>query len=339
MGYTLPARPKPSRKKFFIGVIPDVHVGYIGDTPTYSIAAWDIAMQALRHEVERLTHVVIIGDFGNWESLSHWASLRAEQAFVEEDIALVRGRLAEVFALNDIRPKRMAPIQFVFCEGNHESWASLLEAKYPQMRDTVNLRRRLDFRGPGRLWVPENHFWAIGDIHFTHGHMKGNNKVGDLCLRQGISVVQGHTHALRTASVRTVDRELEQWEMGCLASIDPPPPYTRGALPSAWVHGLGWVRVRSNGAFQVSFSRIFEEAYTELADGTELRVDGRMCVKRYDEDQRIRDRLRAEYSDRFYHTGGPVLRTEPHHGKTTRRGVSDIARTRRARIVRTLPGG
>ncbi len=89
----------------------------------------------------------------------------------------------------------------------------------------------------------------------------------------------------------------------------------------------------------MSFSRIFEEAYTELADGTELRVDGRMCVKRYDEDQRIRDRLRAEYSDRFYHTGGPVLRTEPHHGKTTRRGVSDIARTRRARIVRTLPGG
>jgi hypothetical protein len=284
-------------------------------------------MQALQANRRRITHLVFLGDFGNWESLSHWSSLRAEQAFVEEDVALVNARLDEVEAIT-----KRAGIQVVFLEGNHEAWAAQLEAKHPSLRDTVNVPRRLRFRQRGWTWVPENHFWAIGDIHFTHGHLRGNRKAGDLCRQYGVSVIQGHDHTLQTASVRHLDRELEQWSMGCLASIDPPPPYARGAIPSRWVHAFGNVQVRANGRFQISPRKILDESWTELEDGTELRVDPKAVERRWKADQRLRARLRRQYGERFYQVGGAVKRTEPHHGAT-----EHAARTRRARIVRTLP--
>lgn len=335
-----PERPRPSKKKYFIGVLPDMHVGYAIDTPTYSIPAWDIAMQALWYNWRRLTHIVILGDFGNWESVSHWPSLRADQVFIKEDIALVNLRLAEIRAINVKRAEAgLPPIKLIFCEGNHEAWASQCEAKYPLLRDSLNLKKLLGFDQPHHEWIPENHFWAIGDIHFTHGHYRGNSKAGGL-LKQGISVIQGHDHTLSVTPMRTVLGELEQWSFGCLASIDPPPAYARSKLPESWVHGLGWVRVRSNGQFQIDYTRIRDEAWTELPDGTELRVNVRACKKRYDEDQQMRDALREEYADRFYHPDGPVVRTEPHHGKVDRDGnASPVARTRRARIVRMLPEG
>jgi len=328
-----PSRPRSSPKRYYIGILPDTHVGYTLDTPTYSIPAWDVAMQALWHVVDRLTHLVILGDFANCESASHWSSLRAEQVFIEEDVALARARLAEIKALNEHRRKhKRPPIKLIYLEGNHEAWMAQLESKYPALRDTLNLKRRLDWTGPDCTWVPENHFYAIGDLHFTHGHIRGNSKPGDLCTKFGVSCIQGHDHTYRTASVRTLNGELAQWSFGCLCSIDPPPPYARGQVPTSWVHGFGFAQVRANGRFQVSFRRIIDESWTELEDGTEILVDPKACQRRYDEDQQIRDRLRAEYGERFYHPGGRVVRTEPTHGASEK-----VARTRRARVIRSLP--
>ena len=146
MAYRFPSKPRPSRKWRYIGVLPDTHVGYVAGVPTYSIPAWDIAVQALKHDAERLTDIVFLGDFGNWEPLSHWAALRAEQCFVEEDVALVNVRLDEVERITKGRN-----IQVWFCEGNHEAWATQFEAKYPAMRDAVNLKQRLRFEQRG--WV------------------------------------------------------------------------------------------------------------------------------------------------------------------------------------------
>jgi metallophosphoesterase superfamily enzyme len=332
--FKLPARPKAAAKKWYAAVIPDTHVGYVVDTPTYSLGAWDLCLQALRHDAERLTHVVFLGDFGNWESLSHWASLRADQCFVEEDVALVNARLDEVEAIT-----KPAGISVAFLEGNHEAWASQFEAKYPALRDAINLRRRLRMKERGWEWVRENHFYALGDLHFTHGHVRGVKQPSDMIRRTGASVVYGHTHTYATQSVRTLKGEHAAWTMGCLASIDPAPPYARGEHPSGWVHGFGRVQVRANGRFQVGFRRIIEESWTELEDGTELRVDVAACRRRLEEDARIRERLREEYSERYYVPGGAVVRPEPHHGKVSRKGeVSPAARTRRARIVRGLPG-
>lgn len=339
MPYVIPEPRNRSKKKYYVAVIPDVHIGYIVDTPTYSISAWDVMIQGLRHDIKRLTHVVLLGDVGNWESLSHWASLRADQVFVEEDIRLVDTRLEELDSLQYERERlKLPPLKFIFLEGNHEAWASQFEAKYPALRNTVNLRKRLLGHRKHWTWVPENHFWRIGDIYFTHGHLAGCRTMLDLIKRTGVSVICGHWHTYTTESLRTLTGEHAAWSMGCLASMDPPPPYVRGSVLSRVVHGFGRVQIRANGSFQVSFRRIIGESYTELEDGTELRADVREVARRYEEDQRIRAQLREEYGNRFYHPGGQVVMTEPNFGRVSKKGnVSPSVRTRRARIIRTLP--
>jgi metallophosphoesterase superfamily enzyme len=328
--YHLPRRAKPSAKKHYALIIPDVHIGYIVDTPTYSLGAWDIVMQALRHLRKRLTHVIILGDFGGWESMTHWQSLRADQGFIKEDVQLVNARRDEIHAITG--PEG---IKVVYLEGNHEAWAGQFEAKYPEVRDAFNLKHQMGIDRRGWVWVPENNFYGLGHLYFTHGHIRGVRTPLDMIKRYGVSVVFGHGHRYMTESLRTLTGEHAAWMMACLCSIDPPPPYARGALPGGWVHGFGVAQIRANGRFQVGFRRIIEEAWTELEDGTELLANPVDMRRRLEQDAAIRERLRAEYSERYYNPGGQVVRTEPHHGKT--QAEHSVARSRRARIVRMLP--
>ncbi|KKM08707.1 hypothetical protein LCGC14_1723430 [marine sediment metagenome] len=331
--YTFPERPKASKKKHYVMVIPDAHIGYVVDHPTYSIPCWDIVLQALKHNAKRLTHVLILGDFGNWESLSRWAALRADQCFIEEDLALVNNRLDELQAIT-----AKHGIKVVFLEGNHEAWASQFEAKYPAMRDVVNLKKRMRMAERGWTWVPENHFWAIGQQYFTHGHIAGCKSMTDLIKRTGVSVIVGHWHTYMSETLRTLTGEHTAQTFGCIASMDPPPPYVRGSVLSRVVQGFGFVQIRASGAAMSSYRRILEETHTELEDGTELRADIRACDRRYAQDQAIRDALRKEYGERFYEPGGQVVRTEPLlNGKLKNGQAKSGTRTNRARILRVLP--
>lgn len=324
--YKFTKRSKPSPKKHYVFVIPDVHVGYVTDIPTYSHGVWDVGMQALKKAAKRVTHVVIIGDFGNWESLSHWASLRADQTFIEEDVALVNARLDEIESIT--KPNG---IKVIFLEGNHEAWAFQMECKYPFMRNVVNLRKRLKFDTRGWIWLPENHFYRIGHLYFTHGHIRGIKRPADMVKRKGVSVAYGHTHHYKTESVRTLTGEHAAWTLGCWASIDPPPPYARGEEPDGWVHGFTFVQIRADGKFSLDFRRVIDETWVELPDGTELIADPKAIAKRIKQEVTIRENLRKEYTERFYDPGGKVM-TEPLQGTEYR------SRTKRARILRDLPG-
>lgn len=322
MTYRFPHKPRPSRKLYFGMGIPDFHCGFIVDVPTHSHGCWDIGMQALDHYGKRLTHVVVFGDFGNWESLSRWAALRANTVFVQEDVALANQKLDELEA----RARRYG-FRVIFLEGNHEAWATMLEAKYPELRDHINLKIQLRMRERGWTWVPENHYFALGDLHMTHGHLKGVRDPSDYIRRKGVSVVYGHTHTYATESMRTLTGEHAAWTVGCWASVDPAPPYARGDVPEKWVHGFPIFQVRRNGRFQMGYRRILDESWTELEDGTELCARPKAIQRRVDEEHRLRECLRKKYADRFYVPGGSVTRPEPLKG--TEYGTRAV----RARIV------
>jgi hypothetical protein len=313
---------RPSRKRYFGIGIPDPHIGFIVDVPTHSHGCWDIGMQAIDYYGDRLTHIIIFGDFGNWESLSRWAALRASTVFIREDVELVKQKLGEL----DMRATKYG-IQVVYLEGNHENWAAQLEAKYPFLRDQVNLKTQLRIKERGWIWVPENHFYALGELHFTHGHLRGIKKPSDFIRRKGVSIAYGHTHTYMTESMRTLTGEHAAWTVGCWASVDPPPPYARGDIPERWVHGFPLFQIRSNGRFQMSYRRIIDEAWTELEDGKELRARPREIQRRRDSEARLRERLRKKYSERFYVPGGEVTRPEP------LRGTEYGTRAARGRIV------
>lgn len=309
MRYKFPHKSKPSGKLYFGMGIPDFHLGYMVDIPTHSHGCWDLGLQVLDYYGDRFTHLVIFGDFGNWESLSRWAALRANTVFIKEDVELVNQRLDELEA----RTRRYG-IHVIYLEGNHENWAAQLEAKYPQLRDHINLELQLRIKERGWTWVPENHFYALGDLHFTHGHLKGVKRPSEYIRRKGVSVAYGHTHTYTTESMRTLTGEHAAWSVGCWASVDPPPPYTRGDIPERWVHGVPLWQVRRSGRFQLSYKRFIEESWTELEDGTELRARPKAIQQRLNDENRLRDQLRKDYSERFYVPGGEVTRPEPLKG-------------------------
>jgi len=323
MAYKIPSVAKPAKKKAFAFIVPDTHYGYQGELPGYDPLVFDLGLQAIRHYAPRMTHLILLGDFGNCESMSHWAALRADQVFIKEDIALMDRALG---FLEDALGDHAKRIQKVYICGNHEEWSGKLEAKYPQFRDTLNLRRLLDLDNRGWTWVRNNDLYQLGDLHFTHGNIRGASTPQKMLQRTGVSTMYGHTHRHQYASASNAGGHKEAHSVGCWASIDPPPAYAQGVAPAEWEHRLTTVQVRANGLFQVQSTRVTESSYCELPDGTELRSDRGAAVKRYAGDREILESLREEYTERYYSPGGRVVGLEP------LRGTERRTRQQRARV-------
>lgn len=324
MSFRVPKPLRPTKKRYLAFVVPDVHLGYHQRVPAHDPLVWDVGMQALAHLAPRLTHVIFLGDVGNWESLSHWAALRAEQVYIQEDISVVNRALDEIDVICDEHG-----VKKVFISGNHEEWSTLLEAKYPVLRNQINLERLLLKHRSRWTWVPNNHFYKLGRLYFTHGNIRGVTKPEDMIKKTGKSVVYGHTHGHSTQSLVSLDGEHAAWTAGCWASIEPPPPYARAWVPEKWVHGFGLAQIRANGLFQFNYRRILNSSYTELFDGTEIIADRARAQARVDADMRAFDELEKAYQERYYHPGGRVKETD---SVEPLRGTEYQSRIRRARV-------
>lgn len=318
-----PPRPiRSSQKKWFAFQIPDVHRGYHVGLPSHDPMVWDVGMRALRHVVKKLTHVIIYGDFGNWESLSHWAGLRADQPFIEEDVAITRMGLEEIESVVDPHGVRK-----VFIMGNHEEWSTLLEAKYPILRNEVNLVRRLRLhKANGWTVIPHNHFFKLGRSHHTHGDYPGGRNARTMVKETGVSTFFAHTHQREAHYFRNLEGVHTAQSLGCWALIDPPPPYAKSKLPSSWVHGFGLLQVRANGLFQCDYRTIIESSWVEMPDGTEIIADARAVRRRLADERDALLRLRKEYAERYYAPDGRVHELEPLKGPELR------TRVQRARV-------
>ncbi len=321
MIYQLPEPTKSSPKKWRAFIIPDTHVGYHAGLPAHDPLAENVMLQSLEHYAPNLTHVIVLGDFGNWESLSHWAALRAEHIFIEEEVRLVNAHLD---LIDEAAGKK---VKKIFIEGNHEAWSTLLEAKYPQFRDVVNLKQRLFRDRDNWTWIPNNHYFKLGKLYYTHGNLPGARDMESLLKVAGKSVMCGHNHQHMIARHRNLDGQHIAISSGCLASIDPPPPYAKASIPGTWVHGFHTVQYRANGLFQMSWHEIIDQSYTELTDGKEIIANHFEVMKRLREDEAITTQCRREYEERYYHPGGNVTEQEP-VGRT-----EYSSRGRRARVI------
>jgi len=318
-----PVRPlRSSKKKWYAFQIPDVHRGYHVGLPSHDPMVWDVGMQALAHLAPRLTHVIIYGDFGNWESLSHWAGLRADQPFIEEDVAITIMGIEEINSIVDPHG-----VKKVFIMGNHEEWSTLLEAKYPILRNEINIVRRLHLhKANGWTVIPNNHFFKLGKSFHTHGNYPGARDAATMVKETGVSVFYAHNHTRTAHYFRNLEGVHTAQALGCWAMIDPPPPYAKAKLPSGWVHGFGLLQVRANGLFQCDYRTIIESSYVELPDGTEIVASYREAQRRLREERDTLLRLRREYSERYYAPEGRVHEIEPLKGTELR------TRVQRARV-------
>jgi len=321
--YKLPLTQRSSPKKHLAVVFPDTHIGYTAGVPAFDPCALDVALQALEHyAADGATHFIHLGDLADMESCSHWASLRAEQVFIEQDVRLTNAYLDEVDEICD-----HYGLKKIFIEGNHETRTARLEAKYPMIRDMVNLKKRLFGKRTGWTWVPNNHYYKLGKLYFTHGNLSGVSDSASMLRVAGKSVLFGHNHQHQVARHRTLDGLHVAMSSGCLASIDPPPPYSQAKIPATWAHGFTVVQFRANGLFSLRFHEIIDAQYCEMMDGTEIRTNHSDAQWRLDRDQEIMDQCRNEYEERFYSVGGNVTETEPI------KRTEYSSRTQRARVT------
>ncbi len=328
MQYKIRRPLRASKQRYYAFVIPDCHLGYHQRIPTCDPLVWDLGMQALKHSLKRMTHLIILGDFGNCEGFSHWSALRAEQVYIEEDIAIMNARLDEIDKICDVRN-----IKKVFIMGNHEEWSTLIEAKYPFLRNEINLNIRLFKTRKNWTVVPNNHFFKLGKAYYTHGNIRGVKNPEDMIKKTGHSVFYGHTHGCETKNLRMLESEHTAATCGCWAMIDPPPAYSKAWVPERWVHALNFTQIRANGLFQHESRRIIESSYTELGDGTEIIADSKAAKVRFDDDMRLLDRLEENYRDRYYRPEGNVHEAKEVGGWEPLRGTERRSRQQRARII------
>ena len=218
-------------------VVPDVH------RPAHDKAAWDVFLGVLRDLKPQ--RGVIIGDFGDVESLSQHPRSRP-------DLARFAGEVYDMNIGLDEMQNASPSTDWVYIEGNHESRASRWEAAYPQLAEALSLPRALYIEAGeeyhrnsvqlrGMRWVPlRAQPFHLGPVMYLHGVYETKHHAmahaENLGPEQGKrSSTYGHMHTFQAF------RSPAGYEAQCCGFLGdrslPQFSYRKGR-PSPWVSGF-----------------------------------------------------------------------------------------------------
>jgi len=162
-------------------VVSDAHIPY------HSKAWWDLLLQVGRFL--RPKHIVIIGDFGDFYSISDHDKAPERANRMDEELAEIDRCLDELDALG--------ATDKLYIEGNHEDRLRRHLMKNPALARVVSTEKLLRLKERGWEFVPYKRHAARGAVHFTHDvGSSGRNAVYSALNTYGHSVVSGHTHRL-----------------------------------------------------------------------------------------------------------------------------------------------
>jgi len=172
--------PKPRLEPLVI--VPDVH------RPYHDRRAWNIFLRAAK--ALKPKHLVIIGDFADFYSVSAHSKDPRRAGKLDEELADVNVGLDELDALGAKNK--------IFVEGNHEDrLRRYIEDKAPELIANVSVPELFNLKERGWKYVPYKYDTAIGHINFTHDvGVAGRNAVFRCLDTYHKSVVTGHTHRL-----------------------------------------------------------------------------------------------------------------------------------------------
>lgn len=236
-------------------VIPDPHVTYEG-SPEGGIdkAAESVLFQAI--DIVKPDGTVLLGDVGEWQSVSHWQWKRRKRPPFEYLIPTIT---AETLAINtwlDKLDKSLDKVKcekVIFNEGNHEVWANNFAEE--EARPEYTSKRLMKIKERGYEWHEHGRFAKIGKLHTTHGgHFTGLHHAHKTVLGLSASCIYGHFHNVEFAHVMHLGGEYGAWSLGCLCKMDKKFLNNR---PTNWSHALGIVHVEGDGRFHVEVVDIF----------------------------------------------------------------------------------
>lgn len=235
-----------------IFVIPDVHVPYQDDT------AWGATLQAVREY--RPHHVVLLGDFADFYSVSAHSRDPARATLLKDEVAEVNRQL-------DRLQKAAGKAKVVFIRGNHEfRLERYIRDKAPELFGLVDVAEL--FRLGKRGWEDVAYLdsYKLGHIRFTHElQMLGQGVARKSAQAVGACIISGHTHRAE----QSYDSSLAEGPRfgltsGWLGSVELADYRHRNLAQREWMHGFSLVTMHDDGCGWARFVPVLAGGRYEL---------------------------------------------------------------------------
>lgn len=191
------------------------------------------------------SHVIIGGDFGDFNSISHHNKRRPllqENKRYAEECALC------IDELEDIKARAPHASRY-YIKGNHENRDERWVEENPAMEGKIDVRRDLGVEALGYKWVSFNDVVTIGRMNYIHGWYWNKYHATTTLHRMGDNVMYGHAHFYDSRALKMRSRNQPYIAIGCGCLCDLNPPWKRNA-PNDWINSFGYVEYRDDGFFQ-----------------------------------------------------------------------------------------
>ena len=189
---------------------------------------YKLAKKFIKHQ--KPYGVLLGGDFGHIESLTHWNETKkrtAENQRYKKECDILNGEL-------DFFQKHSKKV--VYLEGNHEEWVEQYIEKYPECEDILELANMLRLKERGIEWIRLNELYRIGNLYLTHGMYINQYHAKKHLEKLGCNIAYGHAHVSQSFQQNQKMSEPHMaWSIPCLCNNNP--TYLRGK-PSNWMNGF-----------------------------------------------------------------------------------------------------
>ena len=218
----------PSEDLYKVLVIPDIH------TPFHNKKALDLSWRFA--EAYEPDEIIQLGDVCDFYKISKYIKDPSRGVNIQAELDMARDLLREF-------KNRSGAKACTLLIGNHESRIrKYLHSIAPAMASlrSLTIEKLLDTESIGWRVIPEHNFYAINNVHFTHGEYVTKYSSDKHLGTYGETIIHGHTHRISCHMTKFLNRTIEGWEMGCLASLKVGQEYVKMAN---WQLRLGTVEI------------------------------------------------------------------------------------------------
>jgi len=221
--------------KMKIIVVPDVHM------TTEVPKEYELVKRFIKEQ--KPDEVILLGDFMDCSSLSHWNESKArsmEGKRWNKEVKLANDEL-------DFLQKHTKKVTYI--EGNHENWVEQYIDKHPEMEGLIEIPKKLKLAKRGIAWYKYNTLYKVENLYFTHGCYTGKYHANKHLQSFGCNIVYGHAHNTQTAMQNMKMQEVHMsYGLGCLC--DHEPEYMHGR-PANWINQFAVAYINKAGDFNL----------------------------------------------------------------------------------------
>ncbi len=234
-------------------VIPDLHITYKG-SPEGGVDEKALKVLFKSIPIIKPDEVILIGDVGEWESVSRFRYVNKKRPPLEYQLPLIDKEAKAVNKFLDDLQGTLAKCgttlrTITIVEGNHEVWLRNFCNEYPYLKDQYLPENLLQTKPREIKYIPYGEYIRRGKLWLYHGgHYSGVNHTRAHALNLGASVMYGHVHDYQIHKVQHLDGVHGAWSIGCLCKMNK--PFLKGR-PTNWSHNFAVVHVEGGGDFSV----------------------------------------------------------------------------------------